>query len=73
MGNFAGRNRAIEQQDLLVANPANEEAANNVEDVRGLKRGASSELNICNEEDSEFDKLMHTPKKKKLRTTSRYI
>ena len=39
----------------------------NVEALRGTKR------RITNDEDDDIERLMHTPKKKRLKTTSRYI
>ena len=40
---------------------------------RGVKRSRDSEYDARESEDLDIDKLMNTPKKKKLFTTSEYI
>ena len=37
------------------------------------KSNVVDEVDFENIEDSEFDEILHTPKRRKLRTTSRYI
>lgn len=60
MGNvFSQPNVVNEGAAVVVQNQ------DGVEAVRGQKRAADSE------DEAEIDKLMHTPKKKKLKTTSR--
>ena len=63
--NRGGGQAVAEVQENVQNGSAHEE----VEAVRGTKRGLDTS---ADDEDLEINTLMHTPKKKKLKTTSRY-
>ena len=70
MGNTLNRGGQAVAEVPVEENVQNGSAHEEVEAVRGgVKRGLDTS---GDDEDLEINTLMHTPKKKKLKTTSRY-